>query len=153
MALIVLKEFGAWMAAFDGQKSELAGADVERVPPAGACNRRWPACTTPSATSRKARCVARRVHQVRVQKCPVGSNASFRAYGRHVCSNPTTGPFLNPIPHGSITCADAPWVKSGHCPNHLICAPEMCLMNLPASAAQAGKRSLRVDICHNGGCP
>src|SRR6516164_7207516 len=28
-----------------------------------------------------------------------------------------------------------------------------CLMNLPASAAQAGKRSLRVDICHGGGCP
>ncbi len=28
-------------------KSELAGAGVERVLPAGAYDRRWPACTTP----------------------------------------------------------------------------------------------------------
>ena len=31
-------------------KSEVAGADVKRVLPASAYDRRWPACTTPSGT-------------------------------------------------------------------------------------------------------
>jgi hypothetical protein len=50
MARIVLE--GVW--GTDGNlrrgKSELAGATVERVLTAGAYDRRWRACTTPSAT-------------------------------------------------------------------------------------------------------
>src|SRR5262249_4435284 len=41
MARIVLQGFGARMATFDGGKSELAGATLERVLTAGVYDRRW----------------------------------------------------------------------------------------------------------------
>jgi hypothetical protein len=53
------------------RRAKLAGADAERVLPAGDYDQRWIACTTPPATLEGKLDVLRIEPQVRSQKCPI----------------------------------------------------------------------------------
>ena len=107
-------------------KSELAGADVERVLTAGAYDRRWPFVPHLRRHRGQARCVARRVHQVRAQKCPVWVLCHEYRRSKRRCA---TVREMKEVPSGSA-------IRS-LIPSH---------RKLPSSKAMAGLRKRRDKI-------